>query len=96
MALYSSRGRSLTLPKIHSNSSSSSSDSSSIDFKKIGLGLGAAAGVGLVFYGAYRWYKNYAAKQNAVLAANLTGEALLRHNLDQDIKNIGSIYLNEQ
>jgi hypothetical protein len=52
--------------------------------------------VGLVFYGAYRWYKNYSAKQNVFLAGTLTGEALLKHNLDQDIKNIGSVYLNEQ
>jgi hypothetical protein len=60
------------------------------------MALGAAAGVGLVFYGAYRWYKNYSAKQNVFLAGTLTGEALLKHNLDQDIKSIGSVYLNEQ
>ena len=93
--MHSNRGRTLSIPKIHSNNSSSS-DSSSIDFKKIGLGLGAAAGAGLIFYGVYRWYKNYSAKQNVIIAATLTGEALLKFNLDQDIKNIGTVYLDKQ
>jgi uncharacterized membrane protein YebE (DUF533 family) len=95
MAMYSGLGRSLKIPKTHS-SNSSSSHSSSIDLKKIGFGVGAVAGAALLFYGAYRWYKTYSAKQNLILAGTLTGEALLKHNLDQDIKTIGTIYLNEQ
>lgn len=89
------RARNLSLPKIHSNKGSSS-ESSSVDLKKIGLGLGVAAGVSLFLYGAYRWYKIYSAKQDLKLAATLTGDALLKHNLDQDIKKIGTVYLNEQ
>jgi hypothetical protein len=36
-----------------------------VDLKKIGFGIGVAAGVGLILYGAFKWYKNYSEKQTA-------------------------------
>ena len=86
--------RKLTIPT--SVFTSSSSSDSSINLKKIGLGLGVATGVGLVLYGAYRYYKVYSKNQEVKLGATLTGEALLKHNLEIDIKKIGTVYLTEQ
>jgi hypothetical protein len=52
--------------------------------------------VGLLIYGAYRYYKVYSKNQDVKLGATLTGEALLKHNLEIDIKKIGTVYLTEQ
>ena len=54
-----------------------------------------AASASLLLYGVYRYYKSYSEKQRVKLAETLTGEELLKFKLDEDIRKIGTVTLNE-
>ncbi len=58
--------------------------------------MGIAAGMALLGYGIYRYISKSSKSARMELQKTLTGEELLRFNLEEDLRKLGTVMLNEQ